>query len=143
MTKPNFGSLPTTGVALPEAVQAVARANIDQIKNTRQQAIAFAEQFNGALAKSGVAWFNQSATVNAKLIEATIANSDAFLDYTRELVGVDSFKAGAELSTQHLQKQAAAWMEQAQSIAASGYKAAVENVESLQAHTTSVTKQAA
>jgi len=94
------------------------------------------EKVNASVAEATDLFWNTYATVakgaadyNLKLIETTLANTNAAFGYARELLDIRSFSAVMELSASRAREQFGMLSEQTKELAALAQKVSVETAE--------------
>ena len=126
-----------------EAVKEFAQQGAAYGKDMFETSKAAAEETSQALQQSYSTVAKGAADFNVQWIEMVLANTNATLDFARQLAGVKSPSEFLEMSTAHARKQVDTFTKQSQQLAGLAQKVTTDAVQPLQAGIKSAFNKAA
>lgn len=115
-----------------QAVKDFVQQGADYSKNVVEKSEAVAEATSKSAQRTYSAVASDAADFNAQWIEMVRANTNASLDYARQVIAAKSPTEFFELSAAHTQKQLEAFAQQAQQLAGLAQKATADAVKPMQ-----------
>jgi phasin len=128
---------------MPAAFRELAEKSLTQAKDNWEKVKAATEEATDLIEDSYATASRGTADYNLKLIEAMRANTNATLDFARELMTVKSLSEAVELSTAHARKQFDALTAQSKELASLAQKVANESAEPIKQSVTVAFKKVA
>jgi phasin len=128
---------------VPAAFREMAEKGISQAKQNYERMKSAAEEASEVIERTYTKASKGASDYGLKLIEVSRVNTNAALDFYRDLMTVKSLSEMLELSTAHARKQFETVTEQGKELAALAQRIATDSVEPIKDSVTRASKKAA
>ena len=128
---------------VPAAFRELAEKSVTQAKDNWEKMKAVTEEATDLIEDSYATASKGCSDYGLKVIEAARINTNAYFDYTAELLTVKSLAEAIELSTAHLRKQFDAMAGQCKELSTLAQKVATETAEPIKESVTTAFKKVA